>query len=150
MNTSCLNRLAVALLFSLCVFASAQAQAADDWAGTYEYSASLGRTAGGTGIVIDYVVTISASNAKLGAVIRATGYQTDDEIRCDTRTRGRRISLYFNSYPNGGTRNQFGVRLYKKGDFLLSLEPANGKRYRVRWGKYNTELTRSVLFKKTS
>ena len=141
-----LNRLMFATaLCTLFINAAAPAQSLSKWTGSYEYTASLGRTAGGTAINITYEVTIRPDGS---AVIQATGYQTDDEIRCDTRVQGNRISLYFKSYPDGGNLNQFGVQLYQKGDFLLSLERVSDRQFRVRWGKYNTELKRSVLFKK--
>lgn len=139
-------KLKYTLALILCAFFSAvsiRAQSVGNWAGSYEYTASLGRTTGGTGIVINYTITIREDGS---ATIAATGYQTDDEIVCETRPQGKRIGLYFKSYPNGGDVNAFGTRLYKKGDFLLSLERINGKRFRARWGKYNTEVKRSVIF----
>jgi hypothetical protein len=48
---------------------------------------------------------------------------TDDTLRCDTKADGNRIDLFFNGYPNGGTKKQYDVELYKKGDLPLSLEP---------------------------
>jgi len=139
----------------LALFNSAAGQtqsASNEWKGKYEYEASLGRTVPGTGVVIGYTIEISASNARLGATIHAEGYQTDETLRCDTKTQGSRIDLLFNSYPDGGTANQYGVELYKKGDLLLSLERVtSGKRvrYLVNWGKYVTEVKKRVFFKKT-
>lgn len=124
----------------------------DVWAGTYEYGANLGRTSGGTVVFIEYTIEISSGNGELGAVISASGYQTDDEVRCDTKTEGKRINLYFNSYPDGGTANQYGVALYKKGELLLTLETISvrGKTgYKVYWGSYSTSLSKQVTFKKT-
>ncbi|HEX8843025.1 MAG TPA: DUF5991 domain-containing protein [Pyrinomonadaceae bacterium] len=129
----------------LCAFATVAVEGQSVWAGRYEHTANLGRTAGGTGIVVSYAITILPDNT---ATIQANGYQTDDEILCEVRERGNKASLYFKSYPNGGELNQFGVQLYKKGDFILSLERINSRRFRVRWGKYNTELTKSVVFVK--
>lgn len=125
----------------------------DSWKGKYIYEANLGRNAGGAAVAIAYEIEITSDNAVLGATITATGYQTDDALRCDTKTEGERINLYFNSYPDGGTKNQYDVELYKKGDLLLSLERVkvqNRMRYRAVWGKYNTDVKKSVYFKKES
>ena len=135
------------------VAAGAQGQPRDEWAGTYEYTASLGRTAGGTGIVVTYTIVVASGNSEPGAVVEASGYMTDDKLRCETRARGNRIDLHFHSYPDGGTANAYGVELYKKGDLLLSLEKVvqqKRTRYRVLWAKYNTDFKKRVFFKKTA
>jgi hypothetical protein len=143
----------IAFIFTLSGPAGGQDRPKEDgWIGQYEYDADLGRTAGGTGIVISYTVEIKSANAPLGAVIKASGYMTDDEVRSDTKTEGNRISLFFNSYPNGGAKNQFGVELYKKGDLLLSLKKVIVKRkarYLADFIKYNTEVKKRVYFRKT-
>ena len=133
--------------------AGAQGQPRDEWAGTYEYTASLGRTAGGTGIVVNYTIEVTSGNSELGAVVEASGYMTDDKLRCETKTQGNRIDFHFHSYPDGGTANAYGVELYKKGDLLLSLEKVvqqKRTRYRVLWAKYNTDFKKRVFFKKTA
>ena len=143
--------LAAALLLLLAPPAPALAR--DGWAGTYEYTANLGRTAGGTVMLVTYTVEVTSGNARLGGVVEASGYMTDSRLRCDTRTEGNRLNLYFHSYPDGGTANQYGVELYRKGDLLLSLErigPQRRPRYRVVWGKLNTDFRRRVFFRKTA
>ncbi len=87
-------RAAILLLLSFVVVnAQGQAKSADSWAGRYEREASLGRTLGGIAVFVNYVITVSSGNSELAAVIKAAGYQTDDEIRCDTRTQGDRVNL---------------------------------------------------------
>jgi hypothetical protein len=133
--------------------AGAQGQPRDEWAGTYEYTASLGRTAGGTGIVVTYTIEVTPGNSEPGAVVEASGYMTDDKLRCETRTQGNRTDFRFHSYPDGGTANAYGVELYKKGDLLLSLEKVvqqKRTRYRVIWAKYNTDFKKRVFFRKTA
>jgi len=133
--------------------ARARDHSRDAWAGTYESTTTLGHTAGGTPMVVTYTIEVTSDNAELGALIGADGYMTDDRLRCTTRTQGNRINLYFHSYPNGGTTNQYGVELYKKGDLLLSLEKITQQkrtRYRVTWAKYNTDLKKRIFFKKTA
>lgn len=146
---------AIFIAFILSLFGAAEGQdrsGGGDWKGKFEYEAYLGRTVGGTGIVINYTIEIQSANASLGAVIKADGYMTNDEIRCDTKTEGNRIKLFFNSYPNGGTKNQFDVQLYEKGDLLLSLDKItiNRKtRYLATFAKYNTEVKKKAYFRKT-
>ena len=133
--------------------AGAQGRPRDEWAGTYEYTASLGRTAGGTGIVVTYTIEVTPGNSEPGAVVEASGYMTDDKLRCETRTQGNRIDFHFHSYPDGDTANAYGVELYKKGDLLLSLEKVvqqKRTRYRVIWAKYNTDFKKRVFFRKTA
>lgn len=150
-----LGLVAVTLMSALLsqVPADAMSRPRDEWAGTYEYTANLGRNAGGAAMIVTYTIEVTSGNAEPGAVVGASGYMTDDKLRCETRTRGNRINLYFHSYPDGGTANQYGVELYKKGDLLLSLEKVvqqKRTKYRVVWAKYNTDFKKQVFFKKTA
>jgi hypothetical protein len=141
----------VVFLILLSLSPVAQTQTRSEWIGEYTYTANLGRTASGTTIIFTYDIEITAPNAALGAVIKAEGYQTDEAVRCDTRTSGHQIDLLFNSYPNGSTTNQFGVNVYTKGDELLSLirlKLNNQTKYQVVWGKLNSDVQRKVFFKK--
>ena len=127
--------------------AAGQSPPKNDWKGKFEHEAYLGRTTGGTAIVISYAIEVKSVDTPLGAMIKADGYMIDDEVRGDTKTDNNRINMFFNSYPNGSTKNQFDVELYKKGDLLLSLEKITSKqgiRYLVSWGKYNTELKKKA------
>lgn len=89
-----------------------------EWNGTYQGQYNYGTTSGGSKILIHYAIEISGSLAS----IRATGFQTDDDIRCDARPNGSRVDLLFKSYKDGGTKNKYGVQQYKPGEMLVAVQ----------------------------
>jgi hypothetical protein len=108
----------------------------DRWKGVYKYEEGIGRVSGGVKAFVVYTIRINSGQAKLGAVMRVMGYQTDETLRCDTATRSDGMYVFFNSYPNGGIKNKYGVALYRKGALLLSLHWIDDRRYKARWVKY--------------
>jgi hypothetical protein len=138
------------LIIIFSVISAIAEQAGGKWNGTYSYHEQLGKI-GEMGMAVDYTIEKESDNSEMGAVIKAEGYQTDEEIRCDTRSQGNEIKILFNSYPDGGTMNRFGVEEYKKGDLLLSIQKVagtKGTKYLGLWGKYNTSGKKKVYFSK--
>ncbi len=101
----------------------------DSWAGEYDYSDTHGKTAGGTGIVVEHKLKIVKSIPGLTAKLVSQGYQTDESIICDTKISGNKLSILFKHYPSGSTKNNYDVEQYKPGSTLLVLEQTvvNGK-----------------------
>lgn len=127
-------------------------QAADPWVGTYEYTHLIG-TMSGIRAPITYTLTVRAGTGSKSATLKAQGYQTDDEIICDTKTERAQLQVYFRSYPDGGTNNQYGVELYKTGAPLLTLV-RRGEQLITQWQEYNAEAAQEkregVQFRRSS
>ena len=99
---------------------------------------------------VTYEISIE-DGANPGADIKADGYQTSNTILCSTRTKGNSIELRFLSYPDGKLENEYGVKLYEKGDVLITLTKVTIKSktsYKAVIGKYNTDVKGPVHFKK--
>ena len=123
---------------------------AQEWGGIYRYNANFGRNAGGTAMNVTYEIAIE-DGPDPGAEITADGYQTGNRILCSTRMKGSSLELRFESYPDGKMENEYGVKLYKKGDLLITLTrvKSGGKTtYRGVIGKYNTDAKGPVIFKR--
>lgn len=93
------------------------------WKGTYIFQEGGGRSAGGTGMIVEHTITIYLRGSALIADIDAAGYQTSISLRCDARIEGNRISFYFNSY-----REDNVMASYNKGELLLALEKSTSSR----------------------
>lgn len=91
-----------------------------DWAGTYVYEGSFGRTAGGTGITALYEIRIGA---RPGSDCRITidGFQTEETLRCIPNEEGSTLTLRFKSHEDGALTNRYGVAVYTPGAPLLAL-----------------------------
>lgn len=111
---------------------TAAAQAPRAWWGEYQYEWSPGRTAGGTGIVVDYRLHLSAD----GCRITAQGWQTNETIRCAAQPSGGVININFVSYGDGSVRNVHGIQRYKPGERLFSLSNKHGAIW-TGWGSYS-------------
>jgi hypothetical protein len=85
--------------------------------GHYRYEWDGGRTAGGTGIVITYDLTIGPRSCQLTAL----GFQTHEEIRCEVANANGATTVRFVSYSDGKVVNRYGVAVYKPGQELLRL-----------------------------
>ena len=123
---------------------------AQEWGGLYRYNANFGRNAGGTTMRVTYEIAIEDGPTP-DAEITADGYQTGNTVLCNTRQKGNSLELRFLSYPDGKMENQFGVKLYKKNDLLITLTrvtSAGKTKYRAVIGKYNTDVKGPVYFKK--
>ncbi len=108
------------------------AQAPRAWWGDYLYEWYAGRTAGGTGIVVNYRLHLSGD----GYRITAQGWQTDETIRCAARPNGSVIDINFVSYGDGSVRNVHGIQRYKPGERLFSLSNKRGTIW-TGWGAYS-------------
>lgn len=90
--------------------------------GHYRYEWEGGRTAGGTGIVVTYDLTIGPRSCQL----TARGFQTNEEIRCEVANTNSATIVRFASYSDGKVVNRYGVAIYKPGQELLRLRAGTG------------------------
>ncbi|KQQ27039.1 hypothetical protein ASF53_20425 [Methylobacterium sp. Leaf123] len=109
----------------------AQEGAPKDWQGRYRYEHAAGRTAGGTGIVVNYDLVMRPPDVSDGCVLTIRGFQSDETIRCRTRREGQDLAVTFDRYGDGRTVNQYGVAVYKPGQPLFTL--AKGVALTTRW-----------------
>ncbi len=137
-------------LLTLAICSATLTVSAQEWGGIYRYNANFGRNAGGTLMRVTYEIAIE-DGSDPGAEISADGHQTSNTVFCTTRKKGSSLELRFESYPDGKMENDFGVKLYKKGDVLITLtrvKSAGKTTYRAVIGKYNTDVKGPVNFKK--
>ncbi|MCP1547806.1 MULTISPECIES: DUF5991 domain-containing protein [Methylorubrum] len=99
----------------------AQEGAPKDWQGRYRYEHVAGRTAGGTGIVVNYDLVMLPPDVRNGCVLTVRGFQSDEALRCRTRRDGQDLVVAFDRYGDGGTVNKYGVAVYKPGQPLFTL-----------------------------
>ena len=90
--------------------------------GHYRYEWDGGRTAGGTGIVVTYDLTLGPRACQL----TAHGFQTNEEIRCEAVNTNGATTVRFVSYSDGKVVNRYGVAIYKPGQELLRLRAGTG------------------------
>ena len=109
----------------------AQVGALKDWQGRYRYEHAAGRTAGGTGIVVNYDLVLLPPDVRDGCVLTVRGFQSDEKIRCRTRREGQDLAVEFHRYGDGGTVNRYGVAVYKSDQPLFTL--TKGARLTTRW-----------------
>ncbi|MEH3118570.1 MAG: DUF5991 domain-containing protein [Methylorubrum populi] len=128
---------ALALLAGLCGPVLAQDQAHEgalkDWQGRYRYEHVAGRTAGGTGIVVNYDLVLKPPDVRGGCVLTVQGFQADERYRCRTRRTGQDLAVEFHRYGDGGTVNKYGVAVYKPGQPLFTLAKGAGGKLVTRW-----------------
>jgi hypothetical protein len=89
------------------------------WEGTYSFSENPRRTVGIGAMISEHTIVIYKARDKFVVDVDADGYQTISRLRCDAKSSGNKVTLYFSSY-----REDNGFRPYKKGQALLSLERA--------------------------
>jgi hypothetical protein len=104
----------------------------DMWSGTYVFTESAGRTAGGTPIVIGHTMTITRSATGYHAEIVAIGYQTSVEIVAVAPITATLLVL---SFERGGENHKFKGR-YKPGEVLLVLEQRDARTLITHWRAY--------------
>jgi hypothetical protein len=85
--------------------------------GHYRYEWSGGHTAGGSGIVVTYDLTLGPRSCQLSA----QGFQTNEQIRCEVANTAQATVVRFLSYADGKVVNRYGVAIYKPGQELLRL-----------------------------
>lgn len=133
-------RLAVlALLAGLSAPAGAQERAGEparegapkDWQGRYRYEHAAGRTAGGTGVVVNYDLVLRPPDVRNGCVLTLRGFQSDETLRCRTRREGTALAVAFDRYGDGATVNKYGVAVYEPGQPLFTL--VKGAGLTTRW-----------------
>jgi hypothetical protein len=104
------------------------------WEGFYEFSEDGGRTAGGTPILVEHLITIYQENNSLLAELTSNGYQTARNLVGEVRVEGNRARIHFRSY---GDVNTF--KAYEAGQLLLTLV-RSGTRGKARiltyWGAF--------------
>ena len=107
----------------LCVLGALPASAAGEgtWQGRYRYEADAGRTAGGTGAVVTYELTIGPSGARDACQLSARGFQTDERIVCHAEAGADGLRVAFHRYADGRTVNKYGVAVHRPGEALLTL-----------------------------
>ena len=113
----------------------------NEWEGTYTFTESGGRTAGGSGIAVEHTLVIYRRGGELLADLDAAGFQTSVSLRCEARVAGDRLTLYFRSY-----REENISEPYRPGQMLLALERSAWRgrtRLLTHWGAYRPLLARA-------
>lgn len=100
---------------------SSAALAAQPWDGTYVYEQALGPGAGGTQNFVTHTLTVNGPD---GCRLAATGFQTDETIRCKAMPDGDRLLVSFVSFGSGNVENKYGVKLYSPGQPLFAIAQA--------------------------
>ncbi|MGX5777314.1 DUF5991 domain-containing protein [Methylorubrum zatmanii] len=95
--------------------------AAREWQGRYRYEHAAGRTAGGTGIVVIYDLSLGPPGTRGGCVLSMAGFQTDERLLCQAQREGDGLTVTFHRYPDGRTVNTYGVAVYRPGQPLFRL-----------------------------
>lgn len=123
------------------------------WQGRYLYEVDYGKNVAGTGMVVEYTLTINMPGDSPGAVLVMQGYQTDETILCDVAYTKSDASFSFKSYDNGQIKNKYGVELYRPGQMLFTLAWVNLKgseRLITHWKGLKPEDKRKSGFRKLS
>lgn len=114
--------------FALCLGLLGVACAADNsvspWSGEYFYEAYGGRTAGGSAIIVEVLLTIKKNGSCL---LHADGFQRLDRIVCTTSEKGNKLDIKFKSYDG------YDFARYKVGELLFVLEKVQGKDKKIRY-----------------
>lgn len=97
---------------------------ASTWSGQYAYSASHGKTAAGTPVIIDYTLTLG-QHPMTDCQLVVQGYQVNEAIRCEATLSDGHLDVRFRSYGNGRVTNQYGVAVYPPKAVLFSLKCQN-------------------------
>lgn len=104
--------------------------AALSWYGTYVYSQQVPRGSGDNMIMgsVDYRLTVTNRGCRLDM----QGVMTNTHIRCSARINGQNLVVSFLSYTNGRQVNEYGTRLYRPGQALLTLQ-RSGRGLTTHW-----------------
>ena len=113
-------RLLFVLLPAVCFAGCSGTRAVHTWSGAYEFVDSAGTTTGGTAVVVTYRLEVPGRPSH--GTLRITGFQRDEDIRCDVSATTTRMTVKFRSYASGRTTNEFGVSVYQAGQLLFSLQ----------------------------
>jgi hypothetical protein len=115
---------------------AARAEKAPDWTGTYSYTESGGRNAGGAAIVVTHEIALTRAGGGYRAEITANGYQTQVQIHALGAVAGNKLQIRF---EKDGEEQMFKGR-YQPGALLLELE-RSGARLLTHWGAYTPATT---------
>lgn len=102
------------------------------WAGRYRYTENAGRSAAGTGIVLDYELTIPPDARD--AILRIVGFQADDTILGSLSGNADEVSVRFRSYGGGQAVNRYGVAEYEIGAELFTIARTSAGQLVTTWG----------------
>ncbi|HEY6530456.1 MAG TPA: DUF5991 domain-containing protein [Cellvibrionaceae bacterium] len=86
--------------------------------GSYKYESDAGATVAQEATSVTYSLDVSTDKCTLVA----SGFQTDEKIRCVAVEQAGSTLIQFVSYDNGSTLNAYGVEVYKKNGTLFSLQ----------------------------
>jgi len=121
---------------------SLQADAQNDWKGTYSFDENGGKNAGGATIFISHELSVFDDDEGFAARLQSNGYQTSSDLICTTKVEGAKLLIYFQSY---GEDNMFEP--YKPGDLLFTLERKAEKGKSIvltHWGKFTPAIPKNA------
>lgn len=121
----------LAAIGMLSTTAACQAATPMRWGTHYAYSYKGGANAAGTGVVVDYDLSLGPQRC----VFTAEGYQTDETILCVAHPSADKMRITFKSYGDGKVVDARGNSVYSAGDTLFDLERRGG-RLVTRWEGY--------------
>lgn len=117
------------LLLSGTVCSHASELAIGSWAGTYEYEATLGKTAGSTPVIIDMTLTLKPDGT---CELESEGYMKDEHILCTASQKDAGVEILFKGYSSEQVTHPVGN--YRPNDLLFKLTKKDGTLF-TRWGK---------------
>jgi hypothetical protein len=125
------------MALGLAIAAAWPLSAQPGWSGTYVFDADLGRDAVGRGnaIGVEHRLIIGGRD---GCRLMATGFQSDEDIRCTARAGRDGLRVAFKSHGDGSVRNRYGVAQYRPGAVLFTLSRA-GRGIVTTWGSYRPD-----------
>ncbi len=100
------------------------------WGGEYSVGGFCGRTAGGTGIVVDTSINVTRAEPDYSVYIESNGYQRSDQIEAKGVADGDKLRIYFVRYSE-----ERDFSYYKPNQLLVTLE-RRGKSFFIREGAY--------------
>lgn len=91
--------------------------------GDFKYVSTAGPTVAQEETSVTYLLNVSPTKCSLVA----TGFQTDEKIRCTAVEQKDATIIKFVSYEDGALLNAYGVEIYKKDAALFSLQEKDKK-----------------------
>lgn len=89
------------------------------WYGTFVWEEALGRVGGparedSVAIFVTHTLTLGAAAGSTGCLLRAEGYQTDEQIKCTATPEGESVIIkYYAFRPNPRYRYPSGTPLFR-------------------------------------
>jgi len=122
----CLFRVKYLMLFSMLLLMplACVSQEVFAWKGRYLYQDQLGKTFGGSPMLIDMNLNVKADGSCLLAI---NGYQVSERIFCRAVSKSTGLQIDFISYDSGKIENEYGVQIYQVGESLFSLDGSQDK-----------------------